>query len=197
MADLAVGESEPRGRILDASQRCFGAEGFRGASMSRIAAAARISVGHIYRYFENKEAVVAAIVRRDLDETRQEMEGLKGPPEAQADRLLADLARHSTSERLALWLEVIAEAARNPGVADLVREADAELRSHLSGVLARSAPPQMDPCAIAGRAELLCMVIEGALVRSARSCCPQALSQPGLRTLLLSLLSWDDAPAEV
>ena len=40
---------------------CFAKRGFHQASMHDISAEARISVGLIYRYFANKEAVIAAM----------------------------------------------------------------------------------------------------------------------------------------
>src|SRR5690606_4064328 len=51
--------------VLDAAGACFREEGFHGASMSRIAARAEMSVGHIYRYFDSKEAIIIALVERD------------------------------------------------------------------------------------------------------------------------------------
>ena len=50
-----------RSQILDAALVCFAKHGFHQASMHDISAEAGISVGLIYRYFENKEAVIAAI----------------------------------------------------------------------------------------------------------------------------------------
>ena len=43
-------------QILDAAVVCFAKRGFHQASMHDISAEAGISVGLIYRYFQNKEA---------------------------------------------------------------------------------------------------------------------------------------------
>jgi len=56
-----------RAQVLDAAVLCFGRSGFHGASMADIAAEASMSVGQIYRYFANKEAIIASIVARDME----------------------------------------------------------------------------------------------------------------------------------
>ncbi len=50
--------------LLDATARVLVREGYDRASTNRIAAAAGISVGSLYQYFPNKEALVAALVAR-------------------------------------------------------------------------------------------------------------------------------------
>ena len=59
-----------RERILCAAQKCFIEHGFHAASMANIAETAQMSAGLMYRYFENKNAIVLAIVQRQLDEKR-------------------------------------------------------------------------------------------------------------------------------
>ena len=55
-------------QILDAAVACFAKRGFHQASMHDISAEAGISVGLIYRYFQNKEAVIAAMADRHKKE---------------------------------------------------------------------------------------------------------------------------------
>ncbi|MGI9246190.1 MAG: TetR/AcrR family transcriptional regulator, partial [Steroidobacteraceae bacterium] len=59
-----------RDRILSAALKCFIGHGFHAASMASIAEEAGMSAGLIYRYFENKHAIVLAIVERQLEEKR-------------------------------------------------------------------------------------------------------------------------------
>src|SRR3546814_5115905 len=49
-----------RERILCAAQKCFVEHGFHAASMASIAETAEMSAGLIYRYFENKNAIILA-----------------------------------------------------------------------------------------------------------------------------------------
>src|SRR5207237_9723849 len=55
-------------QILDAALICFAKRGFHQASMHDISGEAGISVGLIYRYFENKEAVISAMADRHKKE---------------------------------------------------------------------------------------------------------------------------------
>src|ERR1044072_2817542 len=57
-----------RSQILEAAVVCFAKRGFHQASMHDISAEAGISVGLIYRYFQNKEAVIAAMADRHKSE---------------------------------------------------------------------------------------------------------------------------------
>lgn len=50
--------------LLDATARVLVREGYDRASTNRIAARAGVSVGSLYQYFPNKEALVAALVAR-------------------------------------------------------------------------------------------------------------------------------------
>ena len=55
--------------LLDATARVLKREGYDRASTNRIAAVAGVSVGSLYQYFPNKEALVAALVARHNRET--------------------------------------------------------------------------------------------------------------------------------
>jgi AcrR family transcriptional regulator len=56
-----------RQQILDAAAACFVREGFHGTSIAKISKAAGMSPGHIYHFFESKEAIIGALVERKLD----------------------------------------------------------------------------------------------------------------------------------
>jgi len=57
--------------LLDATARVLRREGYDRASTNRIAATAGVSVGSLYQYFPNKEALVAALVERHNREMLQ------------------------------------------------------------------------------------------------------------------------------
>ena len=59
--------------IIAAARRCFRQSGFHAASMSQIAAEAKLSVGQIYRYFNNKDAIIEEMIRRIIDYRIAEM----------------------------------------------------------------------------------------------------------------------------
>ena len=119
-----------RDEIVEAARICVVRHGFNAASMAEIAEMARMSVGQIYRYFPNKEAIVHAIVEQIVE---RRLEWLAS--DANADDLPGTLSRallfgHPTENRdvSVLMLEIGAEATRNPAVAAIVLDAHRRVR---------------------------------------------------------------------
>jgi TetR/AcrR family transcriptional regulator len=57
-------ESERRRlSILDAARRCFGEEGYAGATVARIAEEAGVSHGLLYQFFRNKDELFQVVMR--------------------------------------------------------------------------------------------------------------------------------------
>lgn len=54
--------------ILGATAKVLVKEGYDRASTNRIAEAAGVSIGSLYQYFPSKEALVAALIERHMDE---------------------------------------------------------------------------------------------------------------------------------
>ena len=160
-------QSARRRQILDAARACFGRHGFHGASMARIAAGAQISVGHIYRYFEGKEAVVAAIVEEDLALAVETLAAIDGEPRHLAIRLLEGFMALHTADRTALWLEILSEAARNPKIAGIMREMESRIRVHMRMALTRScgACPGVDTAAMDVRIDTVFAMLDGLALR--------------------------------
>ena len=70
MAVTARRERERTARreaILDAAQELIATEGYHGMRMDSVAEAAELSKGTLYLYFENKDALCAAVATRLLD----------------------------------------------------------------------------------------------------------------------------------
>ena len=151
-------------QVLDAAQVCFLAEGFHGASMSRIAAQANMSVGHIYQYFESKEAIIIALCKRQFADFEHLM--LAAEREHRSDGL--SLVEAWTSQfawwiepvRVPLTLEIMSEAGRNPKVAAVVKRIDRQFRD----IIRRSLLPLAGPIAkdeIEDRIEAIVMLAHG------------------------------------
>lgn len=158
-----------RQQIVDAASACARRSGFHGASMADIAQTAGLSVGQIYRYFENKEAIIAAIVAHDMAEMRDrfsELQGRDGPLlDAILDKCSTAFDELYDRDRAALMLEVVAEAARNPVVAKILETADAEERQLQQDLLRQIAPPGWDERERAARGELISTLFDGMSVR--------------------------------
>jgi len=109
-----------RNQVLEAAAVCFARSGFHGASMSEISKQAGMSAGHIYNYFDSKDAIIMAIVERESEYVT----GLLVDLQTRDDPLQAmiDDARRHIDESLdpQPWhvpLEMYAEASRNPVIA--------------------------------------------------------------------------------
>jgi TetR/AcrR family transcriptional regulator, repressor for uid operon len=111
-------------QILDAALVCFGKRGFHQTSMHDIAGEAGISVGLIYRYFENKEAVISAMADRHKKEISEVMQRARQAPtllESLEILFTAHCCEDEPRVVSAFVVDLYAEASRNPRVADLVR----------------------------------------------------------------------------
>jgi len=61
--------------ILDATARVLCSTGYDRASTNRVAMAAGVSVGSLYQYFPSKEALVAALVERHVEQMTSLVKG--------------------------------------------------------------------------------------------------------------------------
>ena len=102
--------------------------------MHDISAEAGISVGLIYRYFENKEAVISAMADRHKKEIYDMLERARQAPtllESLEILFTAHCCENEPSVISAFVVDLYAEASRNPQVADLVRDV---LKTAMDGV---------------------------------------------------------------
>jgi AcrR family transcriptional regulator len=123
-----------RSQILEAALVCFAKRGFHQTSMHDISSEAGISVGLIYRYFENKEAVISAMAAMHKEEIQQMLERARQAPSLLESLEILFTAHCCENEpRLisAFVVDLYAEASRNPHVADLVRDV---LETAMAGV---------------------------------------------------------------
>jgi AcrR family transcriptional regulator len=137
---LKENSQDRRAQILDAAIVCFAKRGFHPTSMHDISAEAGISVGLIYRYFENKEAVIGAMA----DRHKNQIQGLLLQA-AQAPSLLESLeilfTAHCCEEpklQSAFVVDLYSEAARNPEIAELVLDVVDTAMSGVTELIARS-----------------------------------------------------------
>jgi AcrR family transcriptional regulator len=76
-----------RQRILTAAAHVFAEHGYAAGTTNRIAERARVSIGSLYQYYPNKDAILLELLTRHLDtgmaSTRQQRES--GPPDSIED----------------------------------------------------------------------------------------------------------------
>jgi TetR/AcrR family transcriptional regulator, repressor for uid operon len=134
-----------RSQILDAALICFAKRGFHQASMHDISAEAGISVGLIYRYFENKEAVISAMADRHKKEIGEVLERARQAPtllESLEILFTAHCCENEPRVISAFVVDLYAESSRNPHVADLVRDVLQTSMEGVTEVIARAPEAQ-------------------------------------------------------
>ena len=119
-----------RRQVLDAAADCFRRYGFHGASISRISQASGMSPGHIYHYFDTKEQIVEALIhleesdQAELLQLVEQDQGAGNFRDAVIRQVDVMLERLLEAPRMALMLEIAAEAARNPKIAQILQRSD-------------------------------------------------------------------------
>jgi TetR/AcrR family transcriptional repressor of uid operon len=163
---------EKRRRILEAAADCFGRRGFHGTGMAEICEAAGMSAGNLYRYFRNKEAMIAALVDAEREETAvlfREMQDSGDPLAAITTLLERFLTLTTDAAGHRLWLEILSEGARNPQIQAVLDRSDTEVRPALAHLVGRAAAiGQADPTIDPDQAAVwLLMLIDGFSARVA------------------------------
>lgn len=94
-----------------------------------------MSPGHIYHFFQNKEEIIAAIVEERVAHSLELIARLKSEDkvfDAAIENVDEVVTERTDPAYAGLWLEVLAEAARNPRVARLVQTADEKTRQYVT-----------------------------------------------------------------
>jgi AcrR family transcriptional regulator len=82
-------------RILDAAARIFHEQGYAGATTNDIADEAGLSIGSLYQYFPNKDALLAALTKRHITTTTSSLADMIGklPEDSGFDVILRAVVR--------------------------------------------------------------------------------------------------------
>ena len=179
--------------ILSAAAKLFPKKGFDGTQIPDIAHAADVSVGIVYRYFEDKREIFLEMLEAHLDAARAEVSARLAPE---------TFANANPEDAIAHVLEVVfGEVERDPAiarvylamsltdkdVAKMRHEAESTDRSALAAILTTAAPVLRDPHAAA-------LVIERAVQGTAIDCVlgsrtiKVAAAKAALKTMLVAWL---------
>lgn len=170
-----------RRKVTDAARKLFACKGFHNTGMAEIAALSDVKVGQIYRDFPSKEAIVAAIVEADFaafvdtDSLRLAVE--------QGDRqavlaAIEHLFEPGPCEEM--MPEIMAEASRNPRIAEIVGCLDARFHETVARALAVFAPGDHMLARRKEVAEVIMVLVIGMCQRAAAA---SGLSDP-LRAII-------------
>jgi TetR/AcrR family transcriptional regulator, repressor for uid operon len=123
-------QARRRQEIIAAAEMCFLKRGFHQTSMQNIAAASGLSMGLLYRYFANKEAIITAVAQQDQDAALAAVAAVTvdGDLIAAWAAFIIDMATlASAPDYAALASEILAEANRSPKILQTLKDNDAAL----------------------------------------------------------------------
>lgn len=161
-----------RNLVLQAAAVCFARSGFHGASMSEISKEAGMSAGHIYNYFENKEAIVMAFVDLEVEHVTgqlRELEGKDDPLQSMIDDAPKHVDESLDPQFFQLPLEMFAEAARNPKIAEALRAGDQAAMDRFRPIIKRERERRglpVDDELLDGRIDTVVSLFHGLPIRS-------------------------------
>ena len=185
---------EPRSvEILDRIKTVFATKGFDGASMQQLAKAAGMSAGNFYRYFPSKDAIIEAIIRRDIDDVQREFTAIisSTTPRETFREMVRMRLETLDPEKGPIWAEIEASAARRPEIAALMSRMEAEIIGYIVAVFAHIAGVDVAQAQLrfTAHARLIVMLIQGLPMRSCGNPTGQPRSEdPELAALVLSVI---------
>jgi len=147
--------AQTRRDILDAAARVFGEHGYAAGTTNRIAAAADVSIGSLYQYFPNKDAILAALTDAHIDAgstllTERLRDGL---PAALDDlvRLFVRAAIDNHRDDPALHRVLFEEAPRSAALLNRLRDTEARGVAGVTELLRRHPEVQVPDAEFAAR----------------------------------------------
>lgn len=161
-----------RRQVLEAAELCFGRSGFHGASMAEISKAAGMSAGHIYNYFDSKDAIIMAFVDRRMEEVSallRDMGSSEDPLQHMVDDVAQRVPEHVNPAFWALPMEIHAEATRNPRIAAALHAADEDARLKFRALLKEARAQRglaVDDATLDGRVDATIALFQGLSVRA-------------------------------
>jgi len=114
-----------RQHLIDAGVVVFGQRGYHGASLDEVAATAGFTKGAVYSNFKNKDDLFVAVLEDRIHGQIAEIEALlvdhPVPGPAQLDAIGVLITPHFDVNWMALYLEFVLYALRNPAARELLR----------------------------------------------------------------------------
>lgn len=156
--------------ILQAALQCFLAKGFHQTSMRDIAQAAGVSLGNLYNHFPGKEAIILAVAVAESEELAPMLQRLAASDGERAQVLVFLQDFHALCRQpgwATLAVEVLAESAHNPAVAEAFATNRRQLQQALGDALQRVAQRERRRPALAPalQAQVLLDAIESDALR--------------------------------
>lgn len=194
LADFHLYHDDRTESILEGAKRAFAEKGFDGASMQDIARAAGMSAGNFYRYFPSKNAIVEAMIARDLASVKADFQRIDAAADPTRALIEAFAQRIDTLDCTdgPLWSEIDAAAVRRPEIALTVAAMEHEICMFLTAVFAKIAGITLERSRElhSARAAYLIVLFKGAAQLFSRKCSSIPIeTRAELRDLVLASMS--------
>lgn len=157
-----------REKVEEAARYLFAEQGFHGTGIAQISKRSGVLVGQIYRDFENKEAIVAAIVERDMGEFLGDGDLCSAQQQCDDAAVRQWISRFIACAEVnnhRLVAEIMAESARNERVAAIFTAIDERLREQIVRALMLLAPARAASPQVTCVAELIMTLASGVFQR--------------------------------
>lgn len=161
-----------RNQVLQAAAVCFARSGFHAASMSEISKEAGMSAGHIYNYFDSKEAIIMAFVDLHAEDVLMqlgELDSRDDPLQSMIDDAPRHIDKSLDPKQTDLPLEMFAEASRNPKIAEAVRAADRKVSDRFRPIVKRERERRglsVEDALLDGRIDTMVAMFQGLPIRA-------------------------------
>lgn len=132
-----------RQKIVAAARKLFRDNGFHATGVAQIAKDSGVAVAQIYRDFTSKEAIVAAIAKKDCIALLCEHSLRRGIEAGDAGAVWAWLQEFLESERddtRPLLPEIVAESSRNERISEIFKTTREDVRNTMLVALSAMAP---------------------------------------------------------
>ncbi|MDF2709695.1 MAG: transcriptional regulator, TetR family, partial [Nonomuraea muscovyensis] len=154
-----------RRRIEQAAARVFARHGYASGTTDRIAEEAGLSIGSLYQYFPNKDAILVVLAQAHLEQTAETVQAVLAEPRP-LSQWLPELSRalvriHAEDPRLHQVL--FEQAPRPPEVLARFRQAEGEAVAAVERLL--RADPDLAPCDYGRQAWFVVATIESLVHR--------------------------------
>lgn len=144
-----------RQRILDAAAHVFAEYGYAAGTTNRIAEQARVSIGSLYQYYPNKDAILVELVTRHLDAgmaamSRRQEEPLPDSLE-EIIRVFARVSIENHRDDPQLLRVMVEQTPRVPDLLEKVSEREGERVAYVRELLAGHPEVRVDDTHVAAR----------------------------------------------
>lgn len=152
--------------ILDAAEYCMRQKGFYQTSVQSIARQANVSVGLIYKYYKNKEAIIEALIKRVV---QRMIDSLKNnlanrAPAVNLPASAHDVVSIDVEKNIVLLIDISAEATRNERIRQIIFDAWQALKDNFI-IQEQALNPTLQAEIIQTRLYIMSLIIDGLTIR--------------------------------